>query len=303
MAGVVDGNLSDGTVLHENVLDRSPAVAENELLTAELIAASQPFVGQWNRLVSTTNWDKGRIINEWRQALVAQEAAITEYSDEAWGRLVGGVTGQHVGRLRRVYQRFGGTQPTYAGLFWSHFQAALDWNDAEMWLEGAVQQDWSVSQMREKRWEAMGAAATDKPRNEDVIAAEKDEDFEPARNSPPDLAAKFEDVNGDVSAGPRHEGSDFGDDGSSTGKTTTDSFADRDYTTGKEPSAPIDLVRPFANLPTLPDDLGDALEQFKLAILHHKTDGWRQVSAADVMYTLEALKVLCTAPSPENAPF
>src|SRR6478735_7734535 len=108
-------------------------------LTAELIAASQPFVGQWNRLVSTTNWDKGRIINDWRQALVAQDAAVTEYSDEAWGRLVGGVTGQHVGRLRRVSQRFGASQHQYAGLFWSHFQAALDWNDAEMWLEGAVQ--------------------------------------------------------------------------------------------------------------------------------------------------------------------
>ena len=24
------------------------------------------FVGQWQRLVSTTNWDKGRIICQWR---------------------------------------------------------------------------------------------------------------------------------------------------------------------------------------------------------------------------------------------
>lgn len=299
MAGVVDGTSLDGGA-DGTVLSDDTAVVENELLTAELIAASQPFVGQWNRLVSTTNWDKGRIIIDWRQTLVAQDARITEYSDEAWGRLVGGVTGQHVGRLRRVFQRFGSTQQKYGGLFWSHFQAALDWNDAEMWLEGAVQQDWSVSQMREKRWETLGAVAADKPRQEDVIAAEKDEDFEPARNQPPDLAAKFEDVNGDVQAGPKHEGSDFGDEPS---RSTSDSYADRDYTTGKQASDPIDLVRPFANLPTLPDDLADALEQFKLAILHHKTDGWRQVSAADVMHTLEALKVLCTAPSPEDAPF
>jgi hypothetical protein len=284
------------------VVDGTSSVEQTEMLTAELIAASQPFVGQWNRLVSTTNWDKGRIIQDWRQALVAQDAAITEYSDEAWGRLVGGVTGQHVGRLRRVFQRFGGTQQQYAGLFWSHFQAALDWNDAEMWLEGAVQQDWSVSKMREQRWETMGAFEADKPQQEDVIVAEKDEDFEPARNQSPDLAAKYEDVNGDVPSGPRHEGSDFGDDG---GSSTGSSFADRDYAASDATSTaePLDLVRPFANLPTLPDDLADALEQFKLAILHHKTDGWREVAVADVVRTLEALKLLCTAPSPVKAPF
>lgn len=271
-------------------------------LTAELIAASQPFVGQWNRLVSTTNWDKGRIIADWRQALVAQEAQVTEYSDEAWGRLVGGVTGQHVGRLRRVFQRFGSTQQQYAGLYWSHFQAALDWTDAEMWLEGAVQQNWSVARMREQRWETLGAIAADKPRTADVVANEQDEDFEPARNQPPELAAKYEDVNGDVSPGPRHEGADFGDEGGASSSTGT-AFADRDYASGKPEAEPLDLVRPFANLPQLPDDLADALEQFKLAILHHKTDGWREIAAVDVIRTLEALKVLCTAPSPEKAPF
>lgn len=274
---------------------------QSDLLTAELIAASQPFVGQWNRLVSTTNWDKGRIIADWRQALVAQEAQVTEYSDEAWGRLVGGVTGQHVGRLRRVFQRFGSTQHQYAGLYWSHFQAALDWNDAEMWLEGAVQQNWSVARMREQRWETLGAIAADKPRSEDVVANEQDEDFEPARNQPPELATKYEDVKGDVAPGPRHEGSDFGDEGGSS--STGTSFADRDFASGKAEAEPLDLVRPFANLPTLPDDLADALEQFKLAILHHKTDGWREISAVDVVRTIEALKVLCTAPSPASAPF
>ena len=29
--------------------------------------ASQPFVGRWNALVSTTNWEKGRIIGDWRE--------------------------------------------------------------------------------------------------------------------------------------------------------------------------------------------------------------------------------------------
>ena len=110
--------------------------------------ASTPFLGQWNRLISTTNWEKGRIIAQWRAALEAEQLSIAEFSDDAWARLVGGVTGQHVGRLRRVFQRFGPVHERYAGLYWSHFQAALDWADAEMWLEGAVQNGWSVSSMR-----------------------------------------------------------------------------------------------------------------------------------------------------------
>src|SRR5688572_8272297 len=69
--------------------------------------AAGRVVGQWNRLVSTTIWEKGRIICQWRDALVAGGAAVTDYSDEVWAQLVGGVTSQHVGRLRRVFQRFG----------------------------------------------------------------------------------------------------------------------------------------------------------------------------------------------------
>ena len=79
-------------------------------------------------------------------------------SDEAWSREVGGVSPQHVGRLRRTYERFGAVHKQYPGLYWSHFQAALDWPDAEMYLEGAVQNDWSVSQMRNQRWEVSAAA-------------------------------------------------------------------------------------------------------------------------------------------------
>jgi len=49
----------------------------------------------------------------------------------------------------------GGDSSQYEGLYWSHLQAALDWDDAEMWLEGAIQNQWSVSQMRGQRWETL----------------------------------------------------------------------------------------------------------------------------------------------------
>ncbi len=189
-----------------------PVISDAEVDTVDqtlLDAASLPFVGRWNQLVSNTNWEKGRIIFQWREALVASQAPATEYSDEAWSRRVGGVTGQHVGRLRRVYQRFAQVYEDYSGLYWSHFQAALDWDDAEMWLEGAVQNSWSVSHMRHTRWDAMGAVEDEQPDDEDIVSSELDEDFEPATNQAP--GGPEVSTTSDVQLGAREEGPDFGD--------------------------------------------------------------------------------------------
>jgi len=265
-------------------------------LSESLVAASQPFVGQWNRLVSTTNWEKGRIILKWREALIAQGVPVTEYSDEAWSRLVGGVTGQHAGRLRRVAHRFGQSHEQYPGLYWSHFQAAIEWNDAEMWLEGAAQSGWSVADMRDQRWRTLGEVAADKPRPEDAISGETDEDFEPARRQEPipqSITGEYDEI-----SGPRHEGPDFGDEDE---RGSTASGAATEWDTSAAGPA-VEMVRPFENLPDLPDDLADAFDSMKLAILHHKQAGWQSIASADVLRTLDALKALVTAPS-DAAPF
>jgi hypothetical protein len=258
--------------------------------TAEkLELASESFVGRWNTLVSTTNWEKGRIIQQWREALIDAGAPAADYSDEAWSLLVGGVTGQHVGRLRRVYQRFSATRESYAGLYWSHFQAALDWDDAEMWLEGAVQSQWSVSQMRNQRWETLGALPADEPRAEDVVASELDEDFEPARETPPEAARASREEADDSDADEAHDRSE---------REVSDDADDE-----PAPTERVAFVRPFENLADLPDDLADAFESFKLAILRHKTAGWVEIARDDVLASLDALKALAVAPSAEAAPF
>lgn len=282
------------------VVDSSNSLTVSDLppLSDSLVAASQPFVGRWSKLVSTTNWEKGRIIVQWREALVAQGLPVSEYSDEAWGRLVGGVTGQHVGRLRRVYQRFAAAQDQYAGLYWSHFQAALDWNDAEMWLEGAMQSGWSVAQMREKRWETLGQLEADRPRAEDAVANETDEDFEPSRRQEP-VAHSITGEYGEVT-GPRHDGPDFGDEAGRSSASRENTGAD--WMTSGGQGEPVELVKPFENLPELPNDLAEAFDTIKLAILRHKTDAWQQIPAADVLRTLDALKALVLAPS-DSAPF
>lgn len=274
----------------------------HQLADNELDAASQPFVGQWNQLVSTTNWEKGRIILDWREALIDAQAPALEYADEAWSRRVGHVTGQHVGRLRRVYQRFGIVSEQYDGLFWSHFQAALDWEDAEMWLEGAVQNSWSVSQMRRTRWETLGAVAADRPRDEDIVASEMDEDVEPSLDRAGDgVTSSIK--RGDGQSSPLHEGPDFGDEdgtavaGNGSAKSGASIYADDDT------RETIEFVRPFENLGELPDDLAEAFDAFKLAILRHKHEGWDQISRDDVLASLDALKELALAPSADDSPF
>lgn len=258
-----------------------------EIDLAGILEASQPYVGQWNRLVSTTNWQKGQIIFQWRESLVGSGAGVSEFSDEAWSRLVGGVTAQHVGRLRRVYQRFGASQEKFAGLYWSHFQAALDWDDAELWLEGAVQNDWSVAEMRAKRWETLGAVAADQPRAEDIIVSEFAEEI-PAQEAEQELARVTRDE-------PRSASFDGGGTEATTesGEEGTNVYA--------EPTAEpvIPFVRPFADLPELPDDLAESLEELKLCILRYKTEGWQTIARDDVLACLEALKELALAPSAE----
>ncbi len=250
--------------------------------------ASAEYLGRWNRLISTTNWEKGRIISAWRQALIESDLPQQAFSDEAWARRVGNVSGQHVGRLRRVYDRFGVDYHNYSGLYWSHFQAVLDWDDAEMWLEGAVQNNWSVAQMRDQRWEALGAPEDKKPRPEDVVAGEFDEDSQ----SYEDDAHSTIDGSLDVVRDPDTEEDDADDLDESVDSLPfeTDTLADSDASL----SSP---VRPFEHLPKLPDDIQDAVECFKLAILAHKMTGWGDVSCDDVLAALNALKQLALAPS------
>jgi hypothetical protein len=254
---------------------------------AALELTSVEYLGRWHRLVSTTNWEKGRIISLWRQALVQSGAAVQVYSDEAWSRRVGNVTPQHVGRLRRVHEQFGVSYEQFPGLFWSHFQAALDWHDAEMWLEGAVQNGWSVARMRSERWKALGGTPEAEPVDE---TPEMDEDSELSapQSVPQTLTESVCDVQAPADDG--HEAPFDADD------APFDDDPPFDAATAPEVATALAPVRPFENLAELPQDLADAVETFKLAILRHKVAGWQEVPCGEVVAALDALKQLAVAP-------
>jgi hypothetical protein len=266
--------------------------SEMEISTEEegqLAELAQPFVGRWNSLISTTNWEKGRIISQWREALIQSGVDSHQYSDEAWVRRVGGVTAPHVGRLRRVHDRFATTYETYSGLFWSHFLAALDWEDAPLWLEGASGDSWSVSQMRNKRWEAEGAVESKRPTSSEIVEVETDEDVVlPAQGG--GRTKEYGEDSG-VASGPLHESPDFGEGEELSplggGGTVAANAANVSPDQSDDP-----MVQPFAGLPELPDDVADAFEALKLAVLRHKTAGWTETDVESVQKYLDAFSVL-----------
>ena len=262
---------------------------------AELLDVGR-YVGQWNRLVSTTNWEKGRIIGQWRDALVANGAAASEFTDDAWTQLVGGVTSQHVGRLRRVYQRFGEASDQYDGLYWSHFQAAIDWEDAEMWLEGAIHNGWSVSQMRGKRWETLGkpgeAPAVDDPAEASGLdgvdnAVPFDAEGAAFASTSSTTSAAETPAKGRARAG---NDEDESDDAPATSRSHSGE--------GDAVGAPAkSRSRLAVEVDELPEDLADAFEQFKLAIIAHRRLGWSETTPGAVIECLDALRELALAPA------
>ncbi len=257
-------------------------------LTAEqssnLDRHSAPFVGQWNQLISTTNWDKGRIIVDWQESMRSSELPASAYNDQRWCQLVGGATPQHVGRLRRTYVRFGHVYGEYEGLYWSHFYAALDWDDAEMWLEGAVQNGWSVSEMRTNRWETLGKVPKDRPRIDQIVVTELEEETRA-------IGGRVFANDREIIEGPILEGPDFGDEDHPTrrGNRQTTEALDAEL----KPRGP--KLKPFESFTDLPDDVSAAACSFKIAIIRHKADRWSEISLDDLLGLLEALKQLAKA--------
>lgn len=256
------------------------------VISKETSDQSKEFIGQWNQLISTTNWDKGQIICQWRDSLEKEGVPAAERTDEAWSQMVGGVTPQHVGRLRRTFERFGEVFKEYSGIYWSHFYAALEWDDAEMWLEGAVQSKWSVSGMRKQRWEAMGKVG-EQPNESDIVTAEITEETQSLN-----LTENDRNNDRDYVEGPVHEGPDWGDDQPSTDRKSSDSDDGESGKDKKMSSADVEEVRSFDSFTDLPDDIIEAVNKFKMAIMHHKTSNWEEVEKQEVLDLLDAIKNL-----------
>lgn len=257
------------------------AITSDEL--DSIAETSEPFIGNWQQLISQTNWEKGKIIQEWRTRLLENDVAAKLYSDPAWSRLVGEVSPQHVGRLRRTWTRFGKDYQDYEGLYWSHFFVALEWEDSEMWLEGAVQNKWSVSKMRYQRWETLGKLKEDEPNPRELVANPDEEGVSMIASPANDGETVYKDDAPSIQ-GPLREGPDFGEDADEAsgnglpGQSHLDSNQDRVDIEAILADIPAEIARPF--------------RQLRTAIAAARTDDWSSVKRIHLIALVNDLKML-----------
>ncbi len=249
-----------------------PAAGEDELDRDQLqqvAAESTAYLNQWHELISRTNWEKGRVICQWRENVCNLHPEVRAVSDRAWSELTGGVSADHVGRLRRTFERFGDTYKNYDRLSWTHFMVAVAWPDAEMWLEGATQNGWTIEQMRTKRWETMGGLDAERPSDRDIIVKEI---------APEELAADathkpLQQGQYDMITGPIIDGPDWGE--SEEDSSALNTFGHQAF----------EKV-----LKQVPDEFSDAIRNLSELIAACHAESWTRVTRRDALKLLNFLK-------------
>ena len=250
---------------------------------------SSDFISSWNRLISMTNWEKGKLIHNWRTKLMENKLPRQVYSDESLAKRLGNVSAQHIGRLRRVYDRFHETFEKFTGLYWSHFQAVLDWDDAEDWLVDASENQWSVAAMRLQRWEAIGSPVGQKPNDADIIMSEPDEDVNPYNDSDTVLDGNRKSVEPNRDKDKKKKDNNGNSGGGSSSGSSGGGSNDNDLGNF---SSPAEAFAQMKQMKDLPEDLREAFEQLKVVILSHKVSGWREVDPQRILTFLNAMKVV-----------
>ncbi len=134
-----------------------------------------------------------------------------------------------------------------------------------MWLEGAVQNHWSIADMRAQRAEVLGTPA-DGQALDGELNAELDEDAESITGLPPALEPSLDLVRGhsaDEERADRDSEDDDADEDDEHAMAGKDDWDEDQPTVVAFPSR----SGPFAHLASLPADVSDAFEGLKLCIV------------------------------------
>lgn len=244
----------------------------------QITVLSKQYHQQWHQLVSTTNWAKGKIICKWRESMRAAGFSAHHYSDESWSRRVGNVTPQHTGRLRKVYLRFDSNRKEYPKLHWSHFLIALDWDDAELWLEGAQQSQWSVSQMQKMRSTTLDKITERETPKDDIFVRDLSENVV----LPATSMGKPEPPLGEFTAL----------DASSAAKVDKKNLAGPHSINSTHSSLDNLAGERTSATEKLPQDLQKAFVRLERVISKHKDLGWTAVEIKTVIAQLDKLKIM-----------
>lgn len=134
-------------------------------------AKTQPRVGDESeeQLISTAveavshcRWVVGECAAKWTQRYARGR------TDADFGILIG-VSGDQVYQRRRVWETFASVRGDFAALKWSHFYAALTWDDALDSLRWAAEMESTVAEMRAWRRAQRGEDLTVDAMEDDAV--------------------------------------------------------------------------------------------------------------------------------------
>lgn len=103
--------------------------------------SEQELVHLAQEAVSQCRWVVGECAFKWTQRYARGR------TDADFAALIG-LSGDQVYQRRRVWESFGRQKGQFAGLKWSHFYAALNWDDAQDCLHWAEEMGATVAEMR-----------------------------------------------------------------------------------------------------------------------------------------------------------
>jgi hypothetical protein len=121
------------------------------------------LISRAQEAVSNCRWVVGECAFQWTKRYARGR------TDADFGGMIG-LTGDQVFQRRRVWEVFGATKDEFSGLKWSHFYAALNWDDAPECLTWAVQNQSTVAEMKAWRRALRGEDLTTDAPEADPIA-------------------------------------------------------------------------------------------------------------------------------------
>ena len=107
----------------------------------EVTESEEELISQAQLAVSHSNWIVGQCAHKWTQKYARGR------TDADFAALLG-LTADQVFQRRRAWATFGDVYAGYASLKWSHFYAALTWDDAPECLQWADENQATVAEMK-----------------------------------------------------------------------------------------------------------------------------------------------------------
>jgi hypothetical protein len=119
----------------------------------DITESEDELISRAQSAVSQCNWSVGECAFKWTQKYARGR------TDADFGALVG-MSPDQVFQRRRVWETFADVHLTYGGLKWSHFYAALNWDDAPECLQWAEENQATVAEMKAWRRASRGEDLT-----------------------------------------------------------------------------------------------------------------------------------------------